>query len=216
MSHPTSRIRDNDLMQAIAGERRDEVAMLAALPADAWDAPTLCAGWRVREVVAHQTMPFRYSGRRFALELLKAGGRFDRMADHVARRDAGSMSPAELLAALADNVDHGWKPPGGGLAGALTHDVIHGLDITVGVGVQRSVPPDRLMIALEQVTSRRRNPFGVDLDGICLQADDLDWTFGSGTPLSGAAQDLLLVYCGRTLPPGHLRGQAGARFAREK
>jgi hypothetical protein len=54
--------------------------------------------------------------------------------------------------------------------------------------------------------------FGVNLEGIQLRADDLDWTFGSGTPLSGTAQDLLLVLCGRTSPSGHLRGEPAQRF----
>jgi hypothetical protein len=54
--------------------------------------------------------------------------------------------------------------------------------------------------------------FGVDLTGIELMADDIDWTFGSGAPLSGSAQDLALVVSGRTLPAGHLRGTSSAQF----
>ena len=203
-----------DLPAAIAGERRDEAAMLAALPPDAWNAPTLCEGWRVREVVAHQTMPFRYRGWRFVLEMLKAGGNFTCASDRIASRDAGTMSSGELIAAMADNADFQWRPPGAGLPGALSHDVIHGLDITVALGIDRQVPSERLEVAIEQVTSRRRNPFGVDLDGVCLHADDIDWTFGSGAPVTGAAQHLLLVYCGRHLPAGLLHGEASARFVR--
>lgn len=54
--------------------------------------------------------------------------------------------------------------------------------------------------------------FGADLGGIELRADDLDWSFGSGTLVTGTAQDLALVVCGRKLPPGHLRGGPSARF----
>ena len=54
--------------------------------------------------------------------------------------------------------------------------------------------------------------FGVDLDGIELRAQDMDWTLGSGVPLTGTAADLLLVLCGRTLPPGRLTGEPSARF----
>jgi uncharacterized protein (TIGR03083 family) len=159
-------------------------------------------------------MPFRYPARKFALEMVKAGGRFNHMADRVARRDAASMSPAELTAALRDNADHPWSPPGGGLHGALSHDVIHGLDITVALGIGRPVPEDRLALVLGQLTGMRRNPFGTDLAGIALRADDTGWTFGSGPPLSGSAQDLLLVFCGRKLPPGRLRGEPARRFTR--
>ena len=49
--------------------------------------------------------------------------------------------------------------------------------------------------------------FGTDLSGIELRADDLDWSFGSGQLLAGAAQDLALVVCGRKLPAGLLRGE---------
>jgi len=54
--------------------------------------------------------------------------------------------------------------------------------------------------------------FGADLTGIALRADDLDWSYGTGTPITGAAQDLLLVLCNRRLPAGRLRGEPSARF----
>ena len=56
--------------------------------------------------------------------------------------------------------------------------------------------------------------FGVDLDGVELRAQDMEWALGSGTPLTGTAADLLLVLCGRTLPPGRLAGEPAARFTR--
>src|ERR1019366_4394859 len=75
-----------------------------------WQIPSLCAGWQVREVVAHLTMPFRYSAAKFMTELVRSGGKFNRMADRCARRDAGAET-SELLAALRDNEWHPWKPP---------------------------------------------------------------------------------------------------------
>jgi uncharacterized protein (TIGR03083 family) len=197
----------------IAGERRELAALLAALPGADWDKPSLCAGWRVREVVAHMTMPFRYSTLRFATALARARLDFAKMADRCARRDAAAP-PAELVAALRDNERYPWKPPGAGLEGALTHDVIHGLDITTALGTGRRVPQDRLRQVLATVTgSESRKHFGVDLTGIELRATDLDWSFGTGAPLAGEAQDLALVLCGRQLPAGHLSGEAAARFS---
>jgi hypothetical protein len=76
-------------------------------------------------------MPFRYSTALFVLEMVKAKGNFNRMADRTARRDARALSAAELTIALRDNVDHPWKPPGGGFQGALIHDTVQSLDITV-------------------------------------------------------------------------------------
>jgi uncharacterized protein (TIGR03083 family) len=131
----------------------------------------------------------------------------------LARRDA--LRPTgELLAALADNTQYPWKPPGGGYEGALVHDVIHGLDITVALGLDRKVPEDRLHIVLDAVSAPKIvRHFGADLDGIALQADDIDWSFGSGVAVVGPAQDLALVLCGRTLPAGRLQGDLGHRFA---
>ncbi|WP_328323900.1 maleylpyruvate isomerase family mycothiol-dependent enzyme [Kribbella sp. NBC_00382] len=186
-----------DIRQLIAAERHELATLLKELPSDQWDAPSLCEGWRTREVVAHLTMPYRYSTSRFLLELAKSGGQFNTMSDRVARRDAAELSTAELTDCLAANVDHPWKPPGGGFEGALSHDVIHGLDITVALGIDRTVPPERMRIVLGGLSPKHLKYFGVDLTGTQLKATDLDWTYGTGTPFEAPAQDLLLKVCGR-------------------
>jgi uncharacterized protein (TIGR03083 family) len=201
-----------ELKAMIAGERRELADALADLPASFWDMQTLCAGWRVRELVAHTTMPFRYSTSRFLMELLRDTGNFNRMADRCARRDA-VIAADELVAVLRENATTAWKPPGGGLEGALTHDVVHGLDFTLPLGIDRAVPEERLRAVLTNLTKPKPLKFfGVDLTGIELRADDIDWHFGSGTPVFGAAQDLGLVLAGRSLPAGHLRGESSARL----
>ncbi len=209
----TTTIKQNALRHAIAAERRELAEVLAGLPPRAWDTPSLCAGWRVLEVVAHMTMPFRYSVARFGLEMAKSGGNFTAMSDRVAKRDAAAMTPAELTAALRDNAQHPWQPPGGAPETPLTHDMIHGLDFTVPLGIGRRLPDDRLLLVLDSVTSPKAlGHFAVDLTGVRLVADDLDWSFGAGDQLSGAGQDLLLLIAGRRLPAAALRGQASARF----
>ena len=208
----SSAIGDAQLMEEITAERKELADLLGGLPGESWDAQTLCAGWRVRELVAHQTMPFRYSTARFATELIKSGGNFHRMADRCARRDAARPA-TELLAALRDNVSNPWQPPGGGLEGALIHDVIHGLDLVVPLGIDRRVPQARLRVVLHGITKPKAlQHFGADLDGIELHADDMDWSFGAGSRISGAAQDLALIVCGRKLPAGRLAGELSARI----
>jgi hypothetical protein len=113
---------------------------------------------------------------------------------------------------MEENTRHPWKPPGGGYEGALSHDVIHGLDITVALGLDRKVPADHLITVLKGLSRKHLRYFGVDLSGIALRAEDLDWSFGTGMPLVGAAQDLLLVVCGRRLPAGRLHGDVSTRF----
>jgi uncharacterized protein (TIGR03083 family) len=195
----------DDIRKMTETERGALASVLADLAPDGWDSPTLCDGWRVREVVAHVTMPFRYPGPRFMLELARSRGKFNVMSDRVARRDARALSAAQLTAALRDNVQHPWKPPGGGYVGALTHDVIHGLDITVPFGVERRVPAETMRVVLGNVTAAQAlKYFGVDLTGLSLEATDLDWAYGSGAPLRGSAQDLASFLCGRQLPAGRL------------
>ncbi|GAA3226916.1 maleylpyruvate isomerase family mycothiol-dependent enzyme [Dactylosporangium siamense] len=193
-------------------ERGELAEVFAGLTDEQWDAPSLCAGWRVREVLAHTTMPFRMGTAEFGWEMLRSGGRFGRMADRVARRDAARMPAPALVAALRDNIAHPWSPPGGGAVGALSHEIIHGLDSTVALGLDRRVPADRLLLVLDAMRPRNVAYFGVDLTGVRLEATDVDWGRGSGAPLRGLAQDLLLVVCGRLLPAGHLSGEAAARF----
>jgi uncharacterized protein (TIGR03083 family) len=187
------------LTEMIAAERRELAEVLDGLTEVQWEQPSLCPGWTVRHLAAHQTMPFRYSTGRFLRELARAAGRFDRMADAVARRD-GMLPPSDLTAALRDNADHPWKPPGQGLDAPLTHDVVHGLDVTDALGVGREVPAERLLPVLERLaTSSSRRYFGVGLDDVELRADDLGWTSGSGPPLVGRGQDLVLLLAGRPI-----------------
>jgi len=205
---------DADLSGAIAEEYRALADLLEASGPAVWDAPSLCEGWHTREVVAHMTMPARYSGASFMAELEAAGGDFTRLSDTVAERD-GALPPASLLDDLRSEVLHGWQPPGGGMEGALTHCVIHGLDIVEAVPLERRVPDERIVRVLGIIAAPGApNFFGVDLEGVELRADDLEWTYGSGAPVSGTAQALALVVCGRLLPPGRLDGGGAARFTR--
>jgi uncharacterized protein (TIGR03083 family) len=209
----TAPVTTDQLAVQIAAERREMADILAGLPAGAWDSQTLCAGWRVRELIAHTTMPFRYSPARFAIEMIRSGGKFNHMADRVAKRDA-AIPAAALVSVLRQNAANPWRPPGAGLRGALVHDVIHGLDITVPLGIDRSMPAERLRIVLDAMTeSKSLAFFGTDLGDVELQADDLDWSFGTGRRVSGAAQDLALVLCGRKLPAGRLSGAPTQHFS---
>ncbi len=212
MGNTAQRRTTAEVRAETAAERRELADLLDALPAKEWDAPTLCTRWRVRHVAAHMSLGFRYSFGRTAWELVKAGGALHRMTDRCARADAAAHSTRELAASLRDNADHPWKPPVGGFESALGHDVVHGLDITVALGHDRRVPEERLRIVLGTVNARTLRFFGTDLRGVQLRASDLDWSYGTGTPVHGTAQDLLLLAYGRKLPAGHLHGEQCDRF----
>jgi uncharacterized protein (TIGR03083 family) len=214
MTDPTT--TDPDLAAEIADEYLTLAALLESASPDVWDVPSLCAGWRTREVVAHMTMPARYSVPQFMAKLEAAGGHFTTMSDAVAAED-GALPPSTLLENLRSEVLHAWEPPGGGAQGALTHAVIHGLDFTeAGTGIERSVPDRRIVRVLSGLIGPGvENPFGVDLTGVELHADDLAWSYGTGALVSGPAQVLALVACGRTVPPARLHGPGAERFTQE-
>lgn len=192
-----------DVQTAIAAERTDLVAVLRGLSADDWNRQTLCEGWRVRELVAHIVMPYRYSTPRILKEMLKSRGGFNRMADRRARADAAELTPVELTDTLEANIHHRWKPPGGGYEGALSHDVIHGLDVTEALGLPR-VPAERVRHVLANAGPRALAYFGADLGGQRLVATDTELSLGDGPDVVELpAVDLLLRVTGRLAPaPG--------------
>ena len=197
--------RQLDLSDPLARETAAERTRLADLYADLrpdqWSAASLCAGWRVREVVAHVTLPYRHSSVRVLLGIAAARGRFDLFADRIAREDTARHSDAELLAALRDNVTNPWRPPGGGQAGALSHDVIHGLDVTEALGLPRP-PAERVRSVIVGAGPRALRYFGTDLTGLRLVATDTDLSLGEGPEVVELpAVDLLLRVSGRSPNP---------------
>lgn len=187
---------DPRLVEATHAERERLAQLFADLGPDRWGAASLCQGWRNREVLAHMTMPFRLSGLGFLGGMARARFNFNRFADRDARATADTMSDAELVDLYRANIRHPWRPPGGGQAGALGHEIIHGLDITEPLGLP-APPPDRIALALGSAGPRNLAYFGVDLAGRRLVADDTDCSVGDGEVLRLPARDLMLVVTGR-------------------
>jgi uncharacterized protein (TIGR03083 family) len=208
----TSVGRGDVLTDGIADEYNALADLLESAGPPAWDAPSLCEGWRTREVVAHVTMPVRYSGPAFMAELEAMGGDFTRLSNTVAARD-GALPTERLLADLRSEVLHRWQPPGGGEDGALTHCVVHCLDVIEALPLPRRMPEERVRRVLSVLADPTApNLFGTDLSGVQLRADDLEWSYGIGDPVAGPAQALALVVSGRLLPAGRLQGEAATRF----
>ncbi|MFF9641413.1 maleylpyruvate isomerase family mycothiol-dependent enzyme [Kitasatospora aureofaciens] len=203
------------IREQIAAERRELAGVFTGLTAEQWNSPSLCEGWRVREVVAHMSTGFRHSTARTLGELVRSGGNVHRMADRVARRDAAMLTEDRLAAALAEHAEHPWRPPVGGRIAALAHDAVHGLDVTVALGLRARLPLPRAAALLGTVSARSLRFFGARLEGVRLRATDLDWSYGQGPlPVEGRAEHLLLVAYGRRVPAGLLSGAGAERFTR--
>jgi uncharacterized protein (TIGR03083 family) len=172
--------------------------LLAA--ADGWDTPSLCDKWLVRHVVAHVTMPARLTPEHFGAELAAAGGDFGALSDTVAARDA-ALPVADLLDQLRSPGLHRWQPPGGA-SGALSHAVIHSLDVTIALDRPAVAPPAAVTAVLDQLTGARGTWFGVDLTGVRLDATDTGWSWGDGRLVRADSGCLVALLSGRTLPDG--------------
>ncbi|AHK33246.1 hypothetical protein OPAG_00440 [Rhodococcus opacus PD630] len=202
----TAMTDDADLQRAVANEFSALADLLDGISDAEWDTPSLCEGWRIREVVAHLTMAARYSEEQFMTRLRECEFDFTRLSNEIARSDA-ELAPAELVANLCSDVMRQWTPPGGGYHGALNHVVIHGLDATVPLGVPRHVPEETMRVVLNDLTAGGgHSNFGIDIEGRGLRATDLDWSYGAGAELRGTGEDLALMICGRTLPAGRVAG----------
>jgi uncharacterized protein (TIGR03083 family) len=191
---------DGDLQTSVAADYLALADLLDSLPPDRWDTPSLCEGWRIREVVAHLTMPGRYDEPTFMAELRACDFDFGRLSNRIASRDA-QLPTDELVGALRAEALHSWTPPGGGSHGALSHVVIHGLDITEPLGEPRRSPDATIRIVLDDLTrGGGHEHFGTDVGGNTLEATDIDWAFGTGPPLRATAEHLVLQLTGRRVP----------------
>src|SRR3712207_3523954 len=66
-----------DLRRLLAAETAALTGLLDELDEAGWNTPSLCAGWRVREVVVHLLMPYELSLPRFLLRMATARFSFD-------------------------------------------------------------------------------------------------------------------------------------------
>ena len=198
-----------DLQHWTAQTYEGLAGLLDSAPVGAWDAPSLCAGWQVRHVVAHVTMPVHLTPEQFGAEMAAARGDFTVLSDTVAARDAARPT-ADLLAALRSPQLHSWQPPGGGAAGALSHAVIHSLDVTLALGESTVAPAPAVAAVLAQLTAAEGAFFGLDLTGVRLEASDTGWTWGEGDVVRADSGELVALLGGRTLPDGRDLHRDGA------
>jgi uncharacterized protein (TIGR03083 family) len=200
------------MMDLISAERRELADVLGGLGEEQWRSPSLCAGWTTAHVVAHLTMPFRITEEEFGRGMAECRGDFTKFSDAVAARDS-ALPQDELVGVLRDNIDNPWAPPGGGQQGAMSHDLIHGLDIAWPLSITYPVPDGAMTTVLSLAAGQGgENAFGVDLDGIELRASDLDWSSGTGAQATGPSRDLLLLLARRSLPSDAVTGPGAQRL----
>jgi uncharacterized protein (TIGR03083 family) len=185
-----------DLDAAIDAARTDFADLLDQLTPAQWEQPSLCAGWRVREVAAHVALTAA-PPLRMVSALVRSGFRFNRMIDASAR--AHAAAPIEQLRAeVRALVGARRRPPGTAPVDPLNDVLVHTQDVARAVGVDVPIPPGPAAVAADLVW-RRPFPFHARdrVKGRALVATDVDWRRGQGEPLEAPMGELLLVLTGR-------------------
>ncbi|MCF7551634.1 maleylpyruvate isomerase family mycothiol-dependent enzyme [Pseudonocardia sp. WMMC193] len=188
-------------MDAWIDTARAELAdLLAGLTPAQWEQPSLCAGWRVREVAAHVALTAESPFTQVAA-MVRSGFRFDRMVDATARAHA-AVPTSQLVDEVRGLVGVRRRPPGTVPADPLNDVLVHTQDIARPLGLDIAIPAEPATVAADLVW-RRAFPFRARdrVRGRELVATDVEWRRGAGEPLEAPIGDLLLILTGRIPVP---------------
>jgi len=196
MADATTTTTKSGVWPLIHEQRRKVGDMMATLTPEQWDAGSLCAGWRVRDVAAHCVETQLMTPARFFGRYLGSGFRFDQFNAGGVDRHRSESTDA-LLAEYRSSAPGTNAPPGPVLTW-LAEALIHGEDMARPAGKRIDTSPEVLIEVANY--ARRTKPLlhGKDRSlGLKLRATDVDWTAGEGPEVSGPAASLILAITGR-------------------
>jgi uncharacterized protein (TIGR03083 family) len=201
-----------DTWDQIAALRAEFAAQAEGFTPAEWDAPTLCPGWRVRDVAAHQILPVRFSLFVGFAGLVRAGFRIDRWVHQDAVR-RGSAPIPELLASYRAGIDRRTVPPGRQPANVLADLVIHLQDIRRPLGLPWSYDQELLRTVASAIHPDKALGVPKRMAGLSLRATDTEWEAGSGAEVTGPLEALILAMTGRPVALPELAGTGLAVLA---
>lgn len=181
----------------IAVERRALADLVDGLTPEQLATPSLCAGWTVRDVVAHLTTTTRWTVGAVVRAAVRAREDFDRMVVQVARDRSVRSTPAELLGRLRESASSARRMPGSGPMDPLMDLVVHAQDVSRPLGRPYRSPDAVVLASLAYVAGNRFLGAPRRFAGLQLVATDAEWSSGAGPQVRGPAEDLLLVAAGR-------------------
>jgi len=190
-------MKSDEVWHCIDEQRADLANLLAALNDEQWTSPSLCEGWRVRDVAAHLTHA-HMSPVRVVFETAKSGFRFDPMIQRLGVEDARSRD--EIVGALRAMVGSRKRIIGTSEMDPLNDVLIHGQDIAVPLGIDRPIP-EAAAVACANHLWRMRFPFqpATRFKGIRFIATDADFASGEGYEIRAPIRDILMALTGRRI-----------------
>jgi uncharacterized protein (TIGR03083 family) len=200
--------------RVIEQERLSLAALLENLSDDKWNAPSLCDGWRVKDVAAHVALaPQPPSPLTMVVEGVRAGGRFHKLNHDFSVRYA-ERPGADLVAELREHAASRRLPKVTNYRNILFDILVHGQDIAIPLGIPRDMPKDAARAGIERVWTMGW-PFGAkrSLKQFRYTATDVDWTAGDGPEVTGPVDALLLLLTGRPAALARLSGPGAAELS---
>lgn len=194
MTSPTDTDR---LWDTIHHERVRLLDLLRSLdPAD-WDHPSLCTGWRVRDVAAHAISSSDYSVLDMITGVVRARGDFDRLMDRLAR-EQGSRPVDQIIARYERQATSRRRPPGTKPQDPLVDVLVHSQDIAIPLGRAHPMPAEPARDAAAFVWTRGF-PYHAQRNhaGSRFVATDVDFQVGEGETVRAPIADILLTLTGR-------------------
>lgn len=189
----------------ITALRTELIDELTQLPDERWDEPTLCAGWRVRDVIAHTILPERMSLPGLLGGLVRSGFSLTRFIHEDAVR-RGSAPLPELVASYRAAIGRRTLPPTRSVEHLLTDLFIHAQDIRRPIGLTWSHGSELLGLVAGTVCADKAGGAPKRLADLRLAANDIGWSTGTGAEITGTAEALILAASGRTVALGELSG----------
>ena len=169
-------------------QRADLAEFLDTLAPEQWETPSLCPDWTVRQVAAHITHSARNWGR-LNFELMRSGFRFNALMSRMGRED--SRTPEAMVGDRR-------RPPGTSVADPLMDVMLHGQDIAIPLGIERTMPIPPAVIVAQRLW-KMGFPFNARkrFANVAFSATDADFTVGDGELVRGPIQDIVMVLSGR-------------------
>ena len=180
---------------------------LESLSPTDWAAQSWSSQWEVKSVAAHLLVTQTKGKGAVFLAFLGSGFNLDKMNAKFVAQLTASMTPEQIITTTRSSAETQNAPPGLSSAGVFGELAVHATDISEAVGKPFALAPEHYALALDHYRGVE-SPFGCKsrIEGLRLQATDIDWSTGAGPVVAGTAQLLLSAMTGRRQALAHLSG----------
>lgn len=195
--------------QMLVAERRELADLCATFSEADWEHPSLCEGWRVRDVVAHIVGNQHDLADTIKKPPLKGG------IDAVNQRQVDKRRNWPTSRLMAEVIEITQPPSIARLIPTVANFIlfdawVHQQDIRWPLNKSRKQDPTRMKNLLKtalNVGFQRKK-----VEGMRLVANDFDWAHGTGPEIVGPSEAIVMMLAGRPAAWERLEGAGVVRL----